>query len=191
MLANFRPAVVLLLLFTALTGLAYPLGITAVAAITLADKASGSMIRNGDRVIGSRLIGQQFQSDRYFWPRPSATAEVAYNAGASSGTNLGPTSAKLRDMVAAAVRHIGEAGIDGPIPADAVTASGSGLDPDISPAFAQRQIARVAKARGLDPDQVASLVDDQTALPWLGLFGEPRVNVLALNIALDSLEPQG
>jgi K+-transporting ATPase ATPase C chain len=188
--ANLRSSVVLLLLLTALTGLAYPLGITSVAAVVFPDQAGGSLIRRGDTIIGSQLIGQDFQADRYFWPRPSATAEAAYNAGASSGTSLGPTSAKLRDMVAAAVKRQRDAGVRGDVPADAVTTSGSGLDPHISPEFARLQIARVAKARDLPLDEINVLVLRQTETPFLGIFGEPRVNVLALNMALDSLEPQ-
>jgi K+-transporting ATPase ATPase C chain len=191
MLANLRPAVVLLFLFTALTGLAYPLAITGIAALAFPGNAGGSLIRNGDTIIGSRLIGQDFTSDRYFWPRPSATAETAYNAGASSGTNLGPTSAKLRDMVAEAVNRQRGAGIEGALPADAVTASGSGLDPHVSPAYARLQVARVATARNLAAADLEALVERQTEMPFLGIFGEPRVNVLALNMALDSFKPRG
>lgn len=191
MLANLRPAVVLLLILTALTGLAYPLAITGIAALAFPDNAGGSLIRNGDVVVGSSLIGQDFRADRYFWPRPSATADAPYNAGASSGTNLGPTSAKLRDMVADAVKRQREAGVTESLPADAVTSSGSGLDPHVSPAYAHLQVARVAKARGLAPADLDALVTRQTETPFLGIFGEPRVNVLALNMALDSLKPQG
>ena len=191
MLANLRPAVVLLLILTALTGLAYPLAITGIAALAFPDKAGGSLVRNGDVIVGSSLIGQAFQADRYFWPRPSATADAPYNAGASSGTNLGPTSAKLRDMVAEAVKKQRDAGVTESLPADAVTSSGSGLDPHISPAFAHLQVARVAKARGLAPADLDALVTRQTETPFLGIFGEQRVNVLALNMALDSLKPQG
>jgi K+-transporting ATPase ATPase C chain len=191
MLTNLRPAVVLLFLFTVLTGLAYPLAVTGIAALVLPGNAGGSLIRNGDVIVGSSLIGQDFSSDRYFRPRPSATAETAYNAGASSGTNLGPTSAKLRDMVAEAVKKQRDTGIAAALPADAVTASGSGLDPHVSPAFAHLQVARVAKARNLAPAEVDALVARQTEAPFLGVFGEPRVNVLALNMALDSLAPKG
>lgn len=191
MLSNLRPAVVLLLILTALTGLAYPLAITGIAALAFPDKAGGSLVRNGDVIVGSSLIGQDFQADRYFWPRSSATADAPYNAGASSGTNLGPTSAKLRDMVAEAVKKQRDAGVTESLPADAVTASGSGLDPHISPAFAHLQVARVAKARGLAPADLDALVTRQTETPFLGIFGEQRVNVLALNMALDSLKPQG
>jgi potassium-transporting ATPase KdpC subunit len=191
MLANLRPAVVLLLILTAVTGLAYPLAITGIAALAFPDKAGGSLVRNGDVIVGSSLIGQAFQADRYFWPRPSATADAPYNAGASSGTNLGPTSAKLRDMVAEAVKKQRDAGVTESLPADAVTSSGSGLDPHVSPAFAHRQVARVAKVRGLAPADLDALVTRQTETPFLGIFGEPRVNVLALNMALDSLKPQG
>lgn len=191
MIRNLRPAIVLLLLLTVLTGLVYPLAVTGVAALVFSDKAGGSLIRNGETVIGSSLIGQDFRSPKYFWPRPSATAETPYNGGASSGTNLGPTSAKLKEMVAAEVKRQREAGITAVLPADAVTASGSGLDPHISPTYARLQVARVATARGLQPDDIEGLVANQTETPLLGVFGEPRVNVLMLNLALDSLKPQG
>ena len=186
---NLRPAIVLMVLFTVLTGIIYPLAITGVAAIAMPGQAQGSLIRNGDTIIGSSLIGQDFRSDRYFWPRPSATAENPYNAGASSGTNLGPTSAKLKDMVAAEVKRQRDTGITGNLPADAVTASGSGLDPDISSAYAKLQVARVAKARSLAVGNVEAILARQTETPFLGIFGEERVNVLALNLALDSVKP--
>lgn len=185
----FRPALTLLVLFTVLTGLAYPLSITAIAQALMPLSSGGSLITRNDQVIGSALIGQAFTSDRYFWPRPSATAETPYNAGASSGTNFGPTSQKLKDTVKAEVDRLHAAGMEGLLPADAVTASGSGLDPHISPAYARLQVARVAAARDLPVAKVAELVAASEEGRFIGLIGEPRVNVLALNMALDSLTP--
>lgn len=189
MTQTLRPALVLLALLTALLGLAFPLAITGVAGLVMPGRAEGSLIRSGDVVKGSILIGQAFTSDRYFWPRPSATGDAPYNAGASSGTNLGPTSAKLKAMVKAEVDRLRATGVTGDLPADAVTASGSGLDPNISPAYAALQIDRVAKARQMSRDDVAKLVSDMTEGRLLGIIGEPRLNVLALNMALDSRKP--
>lgn len=188
MLNHLRPAFSLVILMTVLTGIGYPLAITGVAKFAMPAQANGSLITKGDTVIGSQLIGQNFTTERYFWPRPSATSPDAYNAQASGGSNLGPTAAKLRDAVAANIKHLRDSGIDGPLPADAVMASGSGLDPHISPAFAKAQIARVAKARGLPETSVAALVQSETVLPSLGFIGEPQVNVLKLNLALDALK---
>ena len=171
-------------------GLCYPLAVTGIAKATMPRQAEGSLIESGGTVIGSTLIGQAFASDRYFWPRPSATASSPYNAGASSGTNLGPTSAKLKAAVEAEVKRLQDTGIAGDLPADAVTASGSGLDPHISPAYARAQVARVAKARGLDPQAVAALVETSIEERMFGLIGEPRVNVLGLNMALDNINPK-
>lgn len=179
MLSHFRPAFVLLFLFTLLLGFAYPLAMTSVANLAFPAQASGSLVRDGDRLIGSALIGQAFTSEGYFHPRPSASG---YDAMASGGSNLGPLSKKLIDRVTGDL-----AGAAGPVPADAVTTSASGLDPDISPQNALSQVARVALARNLPSDKVAALVGDQTSQPLLGLIGEPRVNVLALNLALDKL----
>jgi K+-transporting ATPase ATPase C chain len=185
----FRPAFALLVLFTLLTGLAYPLSITGISQVLMPATANGSLIERNDQVIGSSLIGQAFAGDRYFWPRPSATAETPYNAAASSGTNLGPTSEKLKGMVKAELDRLHATGISGNLPIDAVTASGSGLDPHISPAYAHEQIARIAKVRNLDPAKVEAVIEASTESRSLGFIGEPRVNVLALNLALDSLQP--
>lgn len=188
MLNHLRPAFTLVLTLTALTGLAYPLAITGIAQAVFPAEANGSLIMRNGSVVGSTLIGQAFASDRYFWPRPSATGPDAYNAAASSGSNLGTTSVKLKERVAADLSRLAEHGMTGPVPADAVTASGSGLDPHISPAFARAQIARVASARGLDPVDLASLVEQRIEKPVLGVVGEARVNVLELNLALDALK---
>ena len=187
MINHLRPALTLVVAMTALTGLAYPLAINGIAQAVLPAKANGSVIERDGRVIGSALIGQNFASDRYFWPRPSATGPDPYNAAASSGSNLGTTSVKLKDRVTADVARLTETGIAQPVPADAVTTSGSGLDPHISPAFAEAQVARVAQARGLDPSAIAALVAQQIENPDFGVIGQARVNVLELNLALDAL----
>ena len=181
MLTHLRPAVVILVLFTLLLGLAYPLAMTGVAQIAFPAQASGSPLRDGDRLIGSALIGQAFTTEGYFHPRPSASS---YDAMASGGSNLGPLSQKLMDRVTADLAALKA---DGPMPADAVTASASGLDPDISPANALTQVARVAAARNLPEDKLAALITDHTSGRLFGLIGEPRVNVLTLNLALDKL----
>ncbi|MCK8782286.1 potassium-transporting ATPase subunit KdpC [Rhizobium sp. NTR19] len=186
MLNQLRPALTLVVVFTALLGLAFPLSITSVAQAVMPAKSNGSLIERDGKVVGSTLIGQAFTSDRYFWPRPSATGPDAYNAGASSGSNLGTTSVKLKDRVTADVGRLAGAGITQPVPGDAVTTSGSGLDPHVSPAFAEAQVARVAQARGLQPSAVAALVEQATEKPDFGVIGEARVNVLELNLALDA-----
>ncbi len=186
MLNHLRPAITLVLALTALLGLAYPLAVTGVAQAVMPKAANGSLIERDGAVIGSALIGQAFGTDGYFWPRPSATGPGAYNAAASSGSNLGTTSAKLKERVAADIDRLKAAGIVTPVPADAVTTSGSGLDPHISPAFARAQISRVAKARGLSETDIANLVESRIESRLFGVIGEPRVNVLQLNLALDA-----
>jgi len=186
MIRHIRPAIVLTLLFTGLTGLAYPLAMTGVAQAMFPAQAEGSLIRKADAVVGSALIGQSFTSERYFHPRPSATADTPYNAAASGGSNLGPTSKALVDRVTAAAGELGAAP-ETPVPVDLVTTSASGLDPDISPAAALYQAARVAKVRGLPEAAVKKLVESRIEGRTLGLLGEPRVNVLKLNLALDAL----
>ena len=199
MLQHVRPAVVLLLLFSALTGLVYPLAVTGIAQLALPAQANGSLIEKGGVVVGSALIGQNFKSDRYFHPRPSATTDTdpndatktidaPYNAANSSGSNLGPTSQKLVDRVKASVEAWRAAAGPGAVPADAVTTSASGLDPDVSPETALAQVPAVAKARGLDEAKVRQLVESSATKPFLGLIGEPRVNILQLNLALDELK---
>ena len=182
MLTHLRPALVLTLLLAVLTGLVYPLAITGIAQVAFPAQANGSLVARNGTVVGSALIGQQFTSPRYFWSRPSATGPAPYNAASSGGSNYGPTSAALVKRVTDAVKSLGATG---PVPADAVTASASGLDPDISPQNAMMQAGRVAKARGLPEEQVSALVQSVTQGPLVGIFGEPRVNVLALNLALD------
>lgn len=188
MISHLRPAIVLLFLLTVVTGLAYPLAVTGIGQTLMPQMANGSLIERSGTVIGSKLIGQNFTSDRYFWSRPSATSPDPYMASASSGSNLGTTSAKLKDRVSGDVERLKAAGVSAPVPADAVTASGSGLDPHISPDFALAQAARVAKARGLSEANVMDLVSKMTAGRDLGFVGEPRVNVLELNLALDEVK---
>jgi K+-transporting ATPase ATPase C chain len=179
-----RPAVVLLALFTLLTGLAYPLAMTGFAKAFLPVQADGSPIARGGHVVGSALVGQTFASDGYFHGRPSAAGADGYDASASSGSNLGPLSQKLLDRVKGDAEKLVREGATR-IPADAVTASGSGLDPHISPAYAALQAGRVAKARGVPEDRIRTLVAAQTEPPLFGFIGAERVNVLLLNLALD------
>jgi K+-transporting ATPase ATPase C chain len=188
MFSQLRPCLVLFTFLTFLTGIAYPLAMTGAAQLLVPGRANGSLIVDNNVVRGSKLIGQTFTQDKYFWPRSSAAGQ-GYDASASSGANLGPTSKKLLDRIAADVLRIKTADGATSLPPDAATASGSGLDPDVSPAYAVLQVVRVAKARNLPDDKVKALVDAHTKRPALGIFGEPRVNVLALNRALDALPP--
>lgn len=185
MLNQLRPALVLTVLLSAVTGLAYPLAITGAAQAAFPSAANGSRIERDGVTVGSDLIGQNFSTPAYFWPRPSATGPEPYNAAASTGSNIGPTGKALVERVAAAVITTGQTSV----PADAITTSASGLDPHISPQYATMQIARVATARGMDNATLESLVSDVTEHPLLGIFGEPRVNVLQLNLALDTAAP--
>jgi K+-transporting ATPase ATPase C chain len=188
MLIHFRPALVLLLLLTLVTGVLYPLAITGVAQVAIPAQANGSMVEKDGRIVGSTLIGQSFVSPRYFHGRPSAAGQNGYDASASSGSNLGPTSKALAERIKGDVeRAKAEDGLSGTVPADLVTASGSGLDPDVSPASAHAQVSRVARQRSLPEADVRALVDRSIQPRILGLIGEPRVNVLALNMALDGL----
>lgn len=187
MLTDFRsalrPAIVLTLLFAALLGLVYPAAITGIAQLVFPSQANGSLIREGDRVIGSELIGQGFASPRYFAGRPSAAGD-GYNAAASSGSNLGPTAQVLTDRVKESVAALPNSPANG-VPADLVTTSASGLDPHISPEAAFLQVDRVAAARGIAPDALRAMVERHVETPLLGFLGEPRVNVLLLNRDLD------
>ena len=186
MLTHLRPAFIMLTIMTLLTGIAYPLAITGIGQMLMPQAANGSMSSKDDKIIGSSLIGQVWTSDKYFWGRPSAAGD-GYNAAASSGSNLGPTSQKLMDRIKTASDKLHISISAKLLPADAVTTSGSGLDPHISPEFAMLQISRVAKARNLGEDKIKALVDGQIEKPVAGIFGEPRVNVLLLNLALDGL----
>jgi K+-transporting ATPase ATPase C chain len=190
MISHLRPALVMVALFTLLTGLVYPLAITGVAQVLLPSSANGSLVVRANKVVGSELIGQNFLSDRYFWPRPSAAGEKGYDAAASSGSNLGSLSRKLIDRVEgdmAALRLSGAL----TVPVDAVTSSASGLDPHITPAYAALQIARVAAARSVPETRVRAIVESAAERPALGIFGEPRINVLHLNLALDAASRGG
>ncbi|AJW98734.1 MULTISPECIES: potassium-transporting ATPase subunit KdpC [Burkholderia] len=188
MKSMFRPLVVLFAVLTAVTGLVYPAVMTAFGSVAFPSQAGGSLIEQNGRTVGSALIGQPFDAPRYFWGRLSATSPMPYNAQGSSASNLGPTNPALADQVKGRLDALKAAGTDmsQPVPVDLVTASGSGLDPEISPAAAAYQVERVARARGLSADAVRQLVDANTKGRQFGLLGEPRVNVLALNLALDS-----
>ena len=185
MLAHLRPALVMLVLFTALTGLAYPLAVTGLAQVVLPSSANGSLVSRNGTTVGSALIGQSFSSEKYFRGRPSAAGEKGYDAAASSGSNMGSTSKKLIDRVNADVAALRGTGAPTAIPADAVTTSASGLDPHISPTYALLQVPRVAVARRVSEDRVRALLDRVAERPFLGVIGEPRVNVLQLNLMLD------
>jgi len=185
-----RPALVLLLLMTVITGVLYPLAVTGIAQVIFPSQANGSLIVHNGQAVGSRLIGQSFTEPKYFWGRPSATTPMANNGASSNASNLGPTNPALTDAVKQRIDALRAAdpGNTAPVPADLVTASGSGLDPEISPAAAQYQLLRVAKARGIEAGQVQTLVAEATSDRQLGVLGEPRVNVLQLNLALDALQ---
>ena len=186
-----RPALVLFVLLSLLTGIAYPYAITGIAALVFPREAAGSLVERDGKVVGSLLIGQSFSDPKYFWSRPSATSPMANNAVASSGSNLGPTNPALIDAVKGRVAALRSAdpGNAALVPVDLVTASASGLDPEISRAGAEYQAARVARVRGLPVERVRALVAEQSRGQWLGFLGEPRVNVLALNLALDAARP--
>jgi K+-transporting ATPase ATPase C chain len=198
MFEHLRPAIVMIVAFTLLTGIAYPLAITGIAQVTMPGAANGSLIVQGGKVIGSSLIGQPFSEDKYFHPRPSATTgadpndptktvDAPYNAASSVGSNLGPITQKLLDRVKADIETLRGEGISGPIPIDAVTASSSGLDPHISREAAMIQAPRVAKARNVPEAKVRELIESRVEGRALGILGEPRINVLMLNLALDAM----
>jgi K+-transporting ATPase ATPase C chain len=189
-LKSTRTALVSILLFTVLTGIIYPLLVTGIAQIIFPNKANGSMMTKRGKVIGSELIGQPFSSPKYFWSRPSATSPFAYNAGASTGSNYGPLNPSLLDATAKKVKQLKDADPQNtnPVPVDLATASASGLDPHISVAAALYQVPRVARSRNLSEETVKSFVDQYTEGRQLGILGEPRVNVLKLNVALDEMK---
>src|SRR5712671_3493463 len=186
---NLLTAILMTIVTAVIFGLIYPLAITGVAQLTFPDKANGQLIKKDGVIIGSRIIGQPFGGPGYFHSRPSAAGAAGYDAGASSGSNLGPTSQKLIDRVKSDVERVGAENPGKPIPIDLVTTSSSGLDPHISPAAAEFQIPRVARERGLNENDVRQLVNSHTEGRTLGLLGEPRVNVLELNLDLDSKKP--
>lgn len=190
MIAHFRPCLILFMLFTMLTGLAYPALITVIAQTVFHHQANGSVVKRDGKAVGSELIGQSFDDPSYFWGRPSATGPICYNAAASSGSNLGPTNPVLLDNIRARVEAIRAAHPDHTksVPVDLVTASASGLDPHISPAAAEYQVGRVAKARNLSEDKLRELILSNTEGRSLGVLGESRVNVLRLNLALDAAD---
>jgi potassium-transporting ATPase KdpC subunit len=188
----FRPAIVLLLILTALTGIVYPAVVTAIAQAVFPTQAGGSLILKDGKEVGSALIGQSFSDPKHFWSRPSATSPQPYNGVASGGSNLGPLNPALTDGIKSRIDalHAADPASKAPIPVDLVTASASGLDPDISLAAAYYQAPRVARERGLQRAAVRALIAAHAHSPWLGIIGEPRVNVLELNLALDTPEKQ-
>jgi K+-transporting ATPase ATPase C chain len=188
---HIQPAIVLFVVLTVITGVVYPALVTGVAKVLFPAKAKGSVVARDGKEVGSELIGQSFSDPRYFWPRPSATSPVPYNATAGSGSNQAPSNPALARAVeerGAALRAAHPQG--GPVPVDLVTASASGLDPHINPAAANYQVERVARARGMKPQELQQLVDEIAEGRTLGVLGEPRVNVLKLNLALDRLSPR-
>jgi potassium-transporting ATPase KdpC subunit len=187
-----RPALMLFVVLTLITGVAYPLLVTGVAKLAFPEQAAGSLIVKDGKPVGSALIGQSFSGQKYFWGRPSATSPMPYNAGSSSGSNQGPLNPALTDAVKGRIEALRAAdpGNAAPVPADLVTASASGLDPHISVAAALYQAPRVARERKLPVERVRALISERTEGPLLGVFGEQRVNVLALNLALDELAPK-
>lgn len=182
-----RNTLLSLLMFTILTGIIYPLAVTGIAQVIFPEQANGSILMKDGKAVGSRLIGQQFDDPKYFWGRPSATGPYPYNSAASSGSNLGPNNPNLTAAVDARIKALREAepGNIARIPVDLVTASGSGLDPHISLAAAEYQVKRVAKVRGIEDTRISDIVARNTRGRWLGLIGEPVINVLDLNLALD------
>jgi K+-transporting ATPase ATPase C chain len=188
MFTQLKPAIVITIVLTVLTGAIYPLLVTGVAQVTMPNKANGSIRERDGKAIGSEQIGQPFADSKYFWSRPSATSPYPYNASASSGSNQGPTNPALIEAVAARIKALREAdpGNTAPVPADLVTASASGLDPHISPAAAEYQVGRVAKVRSIEPGKVRVLIADATEGRQLGFLGERTVNVLRLNMAFDA-----
>jgi potassium-transporting ATPase KdpC subunit len=173
----------MLVVMTVITGLAYPLIVTGIAQVAFKDQANGSLIYQNEKIVGSSLIGQPFSDPKYFWGRPSATSPMPYNGASSSGSNQGPTNPALKEAVEGRIKDLGG---KTPVPADLVTASGSGMDPHISPAAAEYQIERISKSRNLPPEKLRELVQKHTEARQLGILGEPRVNVLRLNLALDA-----
>ncbi|MHB1155883.1 MAG: potassium-transporting ATPase subunit KdpC [Phycisphaerales bacterium] len=191
MFQMIRASCVMLILLTVITGVGYPAAVTAIAAMAFPQQRSGNLVVEGDRPVGSRLIGQPFDDPKYFWGRPSATSPAPYNAAGSSGSNLGPLNPALAEAVKARVEALRKytPGDNRPVPVDLVTASASGLDPHISIAAAEYQVPRVALARGLSEEQVRALVAAHTLGRQFGVLGEPRVEVLPLNLALDNTKP--
>ena len=190
MMRELRPALLSLVILSVVTGLIYPALVTGIAQVVFPRQANGSLIERDGKYVGSELIGQPFSDPKYFWSRASATSPYPYNASSSSGSNQGPTNPALADAVSGRIKALKDADPDNklPVPVDLVTASASGLDPHISPAAAEYQVGRVARARNLDPGKVRELVAQYTEGRQLGFLGEPRVNVLALNFALDALK---
>ena len=191
LLKQLKPALVLIIVFTVLTGLLYPLLVTGIAQVVFPGKANGSFLTKNGKIVGSELIGQPFSSPKYFWSRLSATGPFSYNAGASSGSNYGPLNPALFDAVQKRIKDLKDADPQNtrPVPVDLVTASGSGLDPHISVASALYQLPRVSRTRHVSEERVRSLVDRYTEGRQWGFLGEPRVNVLELNLALDESAP--